>query len=57
MLISIILAHPDPRSFNHAGAQTALETIKANGHIVFFLDLYKEKLDPLLNQEEIAKVK
>jgi NAD(P)H dehydrogenase (quinone) len=55
MQISIILAHPDPNSFNHAIAQTAVEAIKANGHRVFFHDLYQEKLDPLLNAEEIAK--
>jgi NAD(P)H dehydrogenase (quinone) len=55
MQISVILAHPDPNSFNHAIAQTAVEAIKANGHSVFFHDLYQEKFDPLLNPEEIAK--
>lgn len=55
MQISIILAHPDPGSFNHAIAQTAAEAIRANGHTVFLHDLYKEKFDPLLNIEEIAK--
>ncbi|MGD0279970.1 MAG: NAD(P)H-dependent oxidoreductase [Smithella sp.] len=55
MLISVILAHPDPASFNHAIAQTAVEALKANGHTVFFHDLYQEKFDPLLNSEEIAK--
>jgi len=55
MLISVILAHPDPESFNHAIARTAVEAIKANGHRVFFHDLYQEKFDPLLNSEEIAK--
>jgi len=49
MRISVILAHPDPASFNHAIEQTAVGAIKANGHIVFFHDLYKEKFDPLLN--------
>lgn len=42
MQISIILAHPDPASFNHAIAQTAFQAIKANGHTVFFHDLYQE---------------
>jgi len=28
MLISVILAHPDPKSFNHAIAQTAVEALK-----------------------------
>jgi NAD(P)H dehydrogenase (quinone) len=53
--ISLILAHPDPGSFNHAIAQTAVEAIKANGHRAFYHDLYQEKFDPLLNQEEIAE--
>jgi putative NADPH-quinone reductase len=55
MIISVILAHPDPKSFNHAIARTAVEAIKANGHRVFFHDLYQEKFDPRLNLEEIAK--
>jgi putative NADPH-quinone reductase len=55
MFISVILAHPDPKSFNHAIAQTAVEAIKANGHTALFHDLYQEKFDPLLNNEEIAK--
>jgi len=54
MQISVILAHPDLASFNHAIAQTAVEAIKANGHTLFFHDLYQEKFDPLLNSEEIA---
>ncbi len=53
MLISVILAHPDPKSFNHAIAQTAVEALKSNGHKVFFHDLYKEKFDPLLSEKEI----
>jgi len=55
MQISIILAHPDPGSFNHAIAQTAVEAIRANGHKVFFHDLYQENFDPLLNHKEMAK--
>jgi len=54
MHISVILAHPDPKSFNYAIAQTAVEAIKANEHTVFYHDLYQEKLDPLLQTEEIA---
>jgi putative NADPH-quinone reductase len=54
MIISVILAHPDPKSFNHAIARTAVEAIKANGHKIFFHDLYQEKFDPLLCTKEIA---
>ena len=55
MQISVILAHPDPGSFNHAIAQTAVEAIQANGHAVFFHDLYQEIFNPLLGREEAAK--
>ena len=51
MKISIILAHPDKKSFNHAIAATAIETLKQNGHKVFFHDLYEEKFDPILQAE------
>jgi NAD(P)H dehydrogenase (quinone) len=47
MQISIILAHPDTGSFNHAIAQTAVEAVKANGHNVFFHDLYQEKFSAI----------
>jgi len=55
MQISVILAHPDPKSFNAAIARTAVQAIKANGHSVFFHDLYREKFDPLLHQDEIPE--
>ncbi len=53
MKISVILAHPDPSSFNHAIARTAVESLRQNGHEVFFHDLYQEKFDPLLSSREI----
>lgn len=55
MQISVILAHPDPKSFNAAIAKTAVAAIKANGHTVFFHDLYEEEFDPLLHQDEIPE--
>jgi putative NADPH-quinone reductase len=55
MIISLILAHPDPESFNHAVARTAAERIAANGHDIFFHDLYEEGFDPLLSKEEIPR--
>ncbi|HNZ65307.1 MAG TPA: NAD(P)H-dependent oxidoreductase [Smithella sp.] len=55
MQISVILAHPDPKSFNHAIALTAVKALKANSHKVFFHDLYKEKFDPLLSGKEIRE--
>lgn len=55
MRISVILAHPDKASLNHAIARTVVEQLKRNGHDVFFHDLYAEKFDPLLVSEEIPK--
>ena len=55
MVISVILAHPDPESFNHAIAKTVVDAIKTNGHKVIFHDLYQEKFDPLLQTAEIAE--
>jgi NAD(P)H dehydrogenase (quinone) len=55
MKISVILAHPDKKSFNHAIAAAAIETLKKNGHAVFFHDLYAEEFDPLLTAEEIPR--
>ncbi|MFZ1987039.1 MAG: NAD(P)H-dependent oxidoreductase [Desulfatitalea sp.] len=55
MNISVILAHPNEQSFNHAIAQAAVERIERNGHGVYFHDLYKERFDPLLFGAEISR--
>jgi len=55
MQISIILAHPDTRSFNHAVADTAAERLKQNGHRVILHDLYAEGFDPILPIGEIPE--
>lgn len=55
MKISVILAHPDSASFNHAIAERTVATLQRKGCEVFFHDLYKEKFDPLLPTEEIPK--
>ncbi|MDD5169834.1 MAG: NAD(P)H-dependent oxidoreductase [Syntrophales bacterium] len=55
MKISVILAHPDQRSFNYAIAETVVEQLKQNRHGVFFHDLYRENFEPLLIQDEISK--
>ncbi len=48
MNVLIILGHPDKKSFNHAIAQRCIMQIEANGHAIFFHDLYAEKFNPLL---------
>ncbi len=55
MNISVILAHPDKASFNHAIAQTVIDELNKNRHKVFFHDLYDEKFDPILHSSEILK--
>lgn len=55
MKISVILAHPDSSSFNHAIAERTVVTLQRKGCEVLFHDLYKEKFDPLLPTEEIPK--
>ena len=53
MNISVIVAHPNPASFNHALAQAASAELKQNGHAVTFHDLHAERFDPILPFEEI----
>jgi len=55
MQISVILAHPQPGSFNHAIAREADNALQVNGHTVFFHDLYQEKFESVLPAAEIGK--
>lgn len=55
MNISLIIAHPDRKSFNAAIARCCHETLVANGHTVYFHDLYAEKFDAILPVNEILR--
>jgi NAD(P)H dehydrogenase (quinone) len=55
MSISVILAHPDPDSFNHAIANVAVQTLERIGHAVTLHDLCAEGFDPDLQKEEFPK--
>ena len=55
MKISVILGHPDDKSFSHAMAEAAVAELKQNGHQVHFHDLYAEGFDPVLPAAEIAE--
>jgi len=55
MSILLILAHPDPGSFNAAIAKRCHDTLVANGHTVFFHDLYAEKFNAVLPSHEIPR--
>ena len=53
MSVLVILGHQRPGSFNHTIADVVVEELKSLGHEVVFHDLYAEKFDPILPQEEI----
>jgi NAD(P)H dehydrogenase (quinone) len=53
MEVSVILAHPEPQSFNHAIANTVRRSLERAGHTVRFHDLYAEGFDPLLCAAEL----
>lgn len=53
MKITLILAHPDAKSFNHALARKAEHALLTLGHTVALHDLYAEGFDPLLPGGEI----
>ena len=55
MQASVILAHPDPNSFNHAIAEKVVDTLSRAAFGVNFHDLYREQFEPLLPAEEIAR--
>jgi len=52
MRILLVLAHPDPASFNAALAQRSRQVLAELGHEVIFRDLHAEGFDPLLFHPE-----
>jgi NAD(P)H dehydrogenase (quinone) len=55
MKISVILAHPDKKSFNYAIAEAAAAALKNEGHEVAYHDLYEEKFPPVIPAKEIPR--
>ena len=55
MKVSVILAHPQPGSFNHAIAHTAADMLRQNGHQVVLHDLCLEQFPPLFTAAELQK--
>jgi NAD(P)H dehydrogenase (quinone) len=53
--VSVILGHPCTASFNHAIAETVVQTLQENGRAVRYHDLYDEGFDPILPREEILR--
>jgi len=48
----VILAHPDPDSFNSAVARAYCDAVRACGQEAILRDLYAIKFDPVLRKEE-----
>jgi len=55
MRISILLAHPNPQSLNHALAQAVADALRARGDEVILHDLYAEGFDPNLPTGELPR--
>ena len=55
MKVSVILGHPRKGSFNHAIAETVVQTLQENDCVVMYHDLYEEQFDPVIPFKEIAK--
>lgn len=52
---SVILAHPYPKSLNHAIFQAAADELRKLGAEVYAHDLYAERFDPVLTVGELGK--
>lgn len=53
MNILIVVCNPHENSFNHAIAEKVRAVYEREGNNVYYHDLYKEKFNPLLYQDEI----
>ncbi len=52
MRVVVVVAHPDPNSFNHAIASTAASALRESGHDVTVLDLYAEEFRTAMSHDE-----
>ena len=48
--VLIVYAHPEPKSFNGALKDAAVETLRAQGHDVVVSDLYEMGFDPVASK-------
>ena len=53
----VVLAHPEPQSFNGALFRTAQETLRAAGHSVQTSDLYAMQFNPVSDRRNFTTVK
>ncbi len=54
--VLIVVAHPEPLSFNHAMARAAAEALQARGHKVVVSDLYGEGFRPDIGRHDMTSV-
>lgn len=52
--VLIVFAHQEPKSFNGALKDVAVETLKGQGHDVTVSDLYAMKFDPTASKEQFT---
>jgi putative NADPH-quinone reductase len=57
MNVLIVLAHPEPKSFNGALFDTAVRTFSALGDAVVTSDLYRMRFDPVSDRHNFRTVK
>ena len=57
MKVLIVLAHPEPKSFNGAMVETAAATLRALDHTVATSDLYRMGFDPVSDRSNFTSVK
>lgn len=57
MNVLIILAHPEPKSFNGALYQTAIDTLRRQGHEIKTSDLYRMQFNPISDRHNFTTVK
>lgn len=57
MKILIVLAHPEPTSFNGAMFQTATETLQQAGHEVRTSDLYRMNFNPVSDRNNFTSIR
>jgi NAD(P)H dehydrogenase (quinone) len=55
MNVSVILGHPDQKSFNHAIAGAVVAALRKKQHRILYHDLYAEHFESTLSAAEIPK--
>jgi len=57
MKVLYVYAHPEPKSFNSALKDIALDTLKGTGHEIILSDLYAMKFNPVLTATDFPERK